>query len=353
MSQPFPASLCRLRGDYHRDSSEVSDSESGVCGSPFLLPGANELRDDDGAYGVIVSGLLSRLGPLAPLAKVVSVRSGISASARVQAFRVFEQAVIRKRGGDARENVRFGWYAATSMEEVDKVFEYGFGWSGKPGSNDNNGLYGVGVYFAPVELPLESLKCAPMDRDGLRYLLLCRIIVGNSELVLPGSDQRHPSSKQFDSGVDNLASPKKYIVWSTHLNTHVLPEYTVTLRAPCCLRGFFKQPESPPRPTSPWMPFPILIAELSKTLPANTMRVISKYHNDHRDRKVSRNEFIQKLRQLAGDRLLISVIKTFRSKQLETRPPPPPGAAEDETEEDHDGTTEATSCVWNSSVCGG
>ncbi|KAI4342533.1 hypothetical protein MLD38_027152 [Melastoma candidum] len=323
--QPFPASPDH---DLPGDSSEVSDSESGVTGSPSSFPppdpGAYELPEDDRAYRSIVSRLLPLFGPLAPLSKVVSVQriglSGVSARAHARAFKVFEQAVIRRRGGDSEGNVRLGWYPATSKEEVEQVFEYGFGWNGKPGSNDNNGLYGVGAYFAPVGHPLESLKCAPMDTDGLRYLLLCRLIVGNPELVLPGSDQWHPSSEHFDSGVDNLASPKKYIIWSTHLNTHVLPEYAVTLRAPCCLRGFLKQPESPRRPTSPWMPFPILIAELSKTLPANTMRVISKYHSDHRERKVSRNELIQKLRQLAGDRLLISVIKTFRSKQLETRP---------------------------------
>lgn len=75
-----------------------------------------------------------------------------------------------------------------------------------------------------------------MDRDGLRHLLLCRVILGKPELVHPGSEQFHPISEDFDSGVDSLSSPKKYIVWSTHMNTHVLPEYVVSFRAPCCLR---------------------------------------------------------------------------------------------------------------------
>ncbi|KAI4326731.1 hypothetical protein MLD38_032012 [Melastoma candidum] len=79
--------------------------------------------------------------------------------------------------------------------------------------------------------------------------------------------------------------------------------------------GFLKELATLKRPTSPWMPFPVLIAELSKILPEESMQLISKHHWDHRERKVSRNEFIQKVRNLAGDRLLISVIKSFGDKQ--------------------------------------
>ncbi|KAG2301193.1 hypothetical protein Bca52824_029844 [Brassica carinata] len=32
--------------------------------------------------------------------------------------------------------------------------------------------------------------------------------------------------------VDGLAYPSKYIVWSTHMNTHVLPEFLVCIKAP-------------------------------------------------------------------------------------------------------------------------
>ena len=41
-----------------------------------------------------------------------------------------------------------------------------------------------------------------------------------SEVVPWGSTQSCPSSPEFDSGVDDLASPKKYIVWSTHTDEH-------------------------------------------------------------------------------------------------------------------------------------
>ncbi|KAI4326723.1 hypothetical protein MLD38_032006 [Melastoma candidum] len=299
-------------------SPDLFDSESSVTVPQEDYGGLLQLQQHhDADYQLIRSIIGSRLGPtLAPQAEVLSIQrngfSGSGATARFHAFGVFEQAVRGKHCGDVRGIVRHGWHAATSKEEADMVFEHGFGWSGRL---NNDGLFGVGLYFAPVEHPLESVKCAPADEDGLRYLLLCRIIVGKPELVNHGSNQWHPSCKQYDSGVDNLVSPKKYIVWSTHLNTHVLPEYLVTFRAPQCLRGFLNEPVTPRRQTSPWMPFPVLIVELSKILPADTMQLISKHHRDYRERKVSRNEFIQKVRNLAGDRLLISVIKSFRDKQ--------------------------------------
>lgn len=75
------------------------------------------------------------------------------------------------------------------------------------------------------------------DENGLRHLLLCRVILGNQEEVLPGSKQLLPSSEEFDSGVDNCLAPKKYIIWSTHMNTHVLPEFIISFRNPSLPRG--------------------------------------------------------------------------------------------------------------------
>lgn len=81
------------------------------------------------------------------------------------------------------------------------------------------------------------MKNAVADKNGVRYLMLCRIILGKAELVQPGSKQCHPSSDEFDSGVDDLSSPKKYVVWSTHLNTHILPEFIVSFRTTWSLKG--------------------------------------------------------------------------------------------------------------------
>lgn len=82
-----------------------------------------------------------------------------------------------------------------------------------------------------------SVEGSNVDEDGLRHLLLCRVILGRPEVVHPGSEQYHPSSEEFDSGVDNHIAPKRYIVWSTYMNTHILPEYVISFRAPTCLKG--------------------------------------------------------------------------------------------------------------------
>lgn len=61
-------------------------------------------------------------------------------------------------------------------------------------------------------------------------MFLCRVIMGNMELLHPGSKQFHPSSPDFDSGVDNLQKPRHFIVWSMNLNTHIYPEFVVSFK---------------------------------------------------------------------------------------------------------------------------
>ena len=70
-----------------------------------------------------------------------------------------------------------------------------------------------------------------MDANGERHVILCRVIMGRSEKVEAGSLQFHPSSEDFDSGVDDLENPKWYILWSTCMNTRILPEYVVSFKS--------------------------------------------------------------------------------------------------------------------------
>lgn len=81
------------------------------------------------------------------------------------------------------------------------------------------------------------MQSAVEDDDGQRHLLLCQVLLGNLEVVRPGSQQSHPSSSEFDSGVDKLVSPKKYIVWGTQMNTHILPQFVITFRTQSYTEG--------------------------------------------------------------------------------------------------------------------
>ncbi|KAF8037017.1 hypothetical protein BT93_B0057 [Corymbia citriodora subsp. variegata] len=294
----------------------------GTALSPFIRSGLMPLSEGDEVYRRIKERFISQLGADKGQVTVVAIHqnsySSFSAQARARTFQIYSQAVQEKGGGDTA-NVKYAWYEA-SKEDVPKIFSYGFGHSGKP---DNSGLYGCGIYLAPDYNALEGVICAPVDEDGLQHLVLCRVILGKSELVCRGSEQFRPSSEQYDSGIDDLSHPKKYIVWSTHMNTHVLPEYVISFRTSRYLRELSSRtPERSQKPTSPWMPFPDLISELSKIFHPSDISLISKYYKDRRREKISRYMLVHKVRRIAGDKLLIKIIKSFRAKICRMDPSP-------------------------------
>ncbi|KAJ8771785.1 hypothetical protein K2173_026962 [Erythroxylum novogranatense] len=302
----------------HDPDSFVSDCEScsSSDGSSYFQDfsgGLVRLCEGDRAHDLIKRKFLSSLGLLGTQTRVVAIRrniySGVMSQAKIQSFQIFTKAVEKKNSDDA--NVKYAWYGNT-RSAICQVLKHGFG----PQLTDNNGIYGCGLYLSPDNCPLECVKNLKVGGDGLRHLLLCRVILGKAEVVNPGSDQCHPSSEEFDSGVDNLSDPKKYIVWSTHMNTHVLPEFLISFKAPPSLRGYFRVHEPLRKPTSPWMPLQTLIDALSKFLPPTTMRLISKHYSEQREKKISREELVRRLRQIAGDRLLIAAIKSFATKAL-------------------------------------
>jgi hypothetical protein len=304
--------------DEEEEEPSVSDNESGVSGGSceqFRLfeDGMVRLVEGERVYDIINRKFMSCFDSVGVQASIAGIHKNVFSSvvgqARVNSFQIYAEAIKKRCGGNA--NIKYGWFGS-SKEEISKIVSHGFDHSD---ISHNNGLYGSGIYLSPDYSPLESACNSPVDKDGLRHLLLTRAILGKSEVVQIGSDQCHPSSEEFDSGMDNLQSPRKFIVWSTHMNTHTLPEYVVSFRAPPSLAGFVRTQKQPSLPTSPWMPFPVLISVLSKFLPPPTVALIRKHHEDHKEKKISRNELIQRLRQIAGDRVLIAVIKSFRAKQ--------------------------------------
>lgn len=61
-------------------------------------------------------------------------------------------------------------------------------------------------------LVFHSASYSDVDENYLSYMILCLIIMGNVEVVHPGSTQYQPSSEKFDSGVDDLKAPKHYVI---------------------------------------------------------------------------------------------------------------------------------------------
>ncbi|XP_044476734.1 probable inactive poly [ADP-ribose] polymerase SRO5 [Mangifera indica] len=301
-----------LENTHHDSDNESSNHSATFDPHPSLCEGLLSLHEGDKAFDLINRKLISGLGALWTQAEFVGIQrnlfSGVIGQARIQSFQIFTKALAKKIGGDA--NVKYAWYSSTK-DEICKIIQHGFSSYGMP---KNDRLYGCGIYLFPDVLPMECVKNSVVDKDGLLYMLLCRVLLGEVEIVHSGSGQSHPSSVEFDSGVDNLEAPKRYIVWSSNMNTHILPEYIIILKAPSYLKGIGRSPESMRKPTSPWMSFPILISALSKILPSPTIALVTKCHRDHRENKISRRELIQKVRQIVGDRLLIAVFKSYPAK---------------------------------------
>ncbi|CAN8264641.1 unnamed protein product [Cochlearia groenlandica] len=294
---------------------EVSTiSESGSCETyeettrrPSFAEehGLLELLQGDKAHDLIYRNCKSGLKDQCQLLSIL--RNGfqtVGSRAKLKTFQVFREAVAAKHGGGdgGGARVKYGW-CAVAKTELKQILEYGFS------EARNDGAYGRGLYLSPDNAILECLKeSAYESEDGMRFLLLSRIILGKSEIVPRGSKQSCPSSQEFDSGVDDLASPKKYIVWNTHMNTHVLPEFLVCIKAPLNFNRSTK------RLRSPWMAFPVLIKALSKFLPPNQLLIIQKHYKDQQNMRISRSELIQRVRRITGDKLLAHIIKAFGHK---------------------------------------
>uniref|UniRef100_A0A1S2YRQ5 Probable inactive poly [ADP-ribose] polymerase SRO5 isoform X2 n=1 Tax=Cicer arietinum TaxID=3827 RepID=A0A1S2YRQ5_CICAR len=290
------------------DESAVSDCESVASGghvSERFVPKAESV---DTNTNLIRSRFVCSLSTQGLKAEAVSIRrnacSTVMAQARVQSFQIFARAVAKLRGGNP--NVKHAWYGASSKEEIVDIIQHGFGHA-----------HSHGLRLSPSDSPLQSVKSSAVGKDGLRHLLLCRVILGKMEVVPEGSDQCRPSSEEYDSGIDSFSSPKEYMIWSNRINTHVLPEYVLSFKL-ASSKGHVKVgvEGQPVRPSSPWMPFPALFSVLSKILPPSDIGFIAKFHKEYREKKILRHELIQKVRLIAGDKLLVSVIKSFRAKKL-------------------------------------
>eukprot|EP00250_Pteridium_aquilinum_P014538 c22048_g1_i4 orf=613-2301(+) len=149
--------------------------------------------------------------------------TSISGQTRLQAFRIQERITAEVRG-DA--NVRYAWHG-TSKEGVSGIILHGFG---QPRVPKNGDAYGVGVYLAPEDSSHVSAVYSDVDENGEQHIVLCKVIMGRMEQVQAGSQQFHPSNEDYDTGVDDAKRPKRYIVWSTHMNTHILPLFIISFK---------------------------------------------------------------------------------------------------------------------------
>lgn len=259
----------------------------------------------------------------------------------------------------ADANIRYAWLAS-SKGELSTIIKYGLGHCVLSATKST---YGAGVHLAAVDCPNMSAVNCDVDENGVRHMVFCRVIMGNMELLRPGTRQFHPSSNDYDSGVDDIQSPRYYIVWNMNLNTHIYPEFVVSFKVsshaegdhfrieskhnvsrvstPCEGSGLLQSESSTvdisisqptldcgiPQgkaasmnsstskgPKSPWMPFPMLFAAISNKVPPIDMELINIHYEQFRAKKISRDDFVKKLRLIVGDTLLRTTITKLQCK---------------------------------------
>ncbi|KAI3869755.1 hypothetical protein MKW98_030936 [Papaver atlanticum] len=305
---------------------------------------------------------------------ILEIRRGssISALARLELFQKQIEITWKYRGN---ANVRFAWLAS-SKEASSRILTHGLGMDGlvsMGGLAKTKPTYGFGVNLSADV----SSSYNDVDENGVQYMLLCRVIMGNMELVQPGSEQFHPSSENFDSGVDDLQDPKHYIIWNVNMNTHIFPEYVIRFKAPSVEKGQVvstcrvdvsgvtnsrvdgsgvtnsasyqhqvqhsspvnsvvdihhrvhpipsKLPTvgltAPKVPNSPWMPFPMLFAAVKDKVLPRDMDSINLFYDQFKKKMISRDELVQKLRWIVGDPLLRSTIISLQKSKPHSSTP--------------------------------
>ncbi|XP_023005337.1 inactive poly [ADP-ribose] polymerase RCD1-like isoform X1 [Cucurbita maxima] len=259
--------------------------------------------------------------------------------------------MIKLYRGDA--NVRFAWLPV-SETELSCLTMYGIGLSG---ASSIKSMYGTGVHLTAVDCSNVSASHCDIDDNGVQHLVFCRVIMGNMELLHPGSRQFHPSGKDFDSGVDNLTKPTYYVIWRMNMNTHIYPESVVSFKVAPSLKveshtndisritascqaspgqiplgssvinmdGDAQPPDdwrpqeraasvasnSMKTPKSPWMPFSMLFAAICNKVSSKDMERINMQYEQFRAKKMHRDDFVKQLRLVVGDSLLRSTITSL------------------------------------------
>ncbi|ONK71596.1 uncharacterized protein A4U43_C04F10320 [Asparagus officinalis] len=304
---------------------EQTDAESCCSDSGTVTEGPNfknvdevssdgmlKLNEEGNEYILLKHRFYLSIGVLSQKCTVIdayrSLHSAPMERARLETFKIFMDAMATK--GEGNPNVVHAWYCG-SKDEVHQIMKKGFGVCEM---KKDSGSYCFGLHLYPELKACDSIPSVPADADGLRHLLVCRVILGRTEEILPGSIQSGPSSEDFDSGVDNLQSPSKYIIWYPDVKTNILPLYALSIKMDSFTGGAQREPDVM-KPTTPWVPFTSLVCLLTKCLPHSTMCLIRRLHTNFLERKITRQQFIFRVRQLVGDKLLVSTIRDFQEKR--------------------------------------
>jgi len=151
--------------------------------------------------------------------------SHIRSEARFNLYQAARDALI-SRIGRAQLNETWLWHG-TSRNTLESIMANGF-----DRNMNERGQYGVGSYFSnQLEYSLRQEYAKP-DDEGSQWVLLVRVLVGQSCVGKLG--MRQPDKKPgggavlFESMVDSLQKPSIFVL-STGSDNHAYPEFVLRL----------------------------------------------------------------------------------------------------------------------------
>ncbi|XP_040999214.1 probable inactive poly [ADP-ribose] polymerase SRO3 [Juglans microcarpa x Juglans regia] len=267
-------------------------------------PNAKLLSPGEQAYSVISNLFMAGIRKIDRGATITAVhqctRTGPLERARLEVFQRQNETTQAARGAS---NTVYAWYGA-SAKAVAQVLAHGFSVPSKVSGSET---YGIGIYFSPVGFPHLSALESESDDDGQKHVVLCRVILGSVERVEAGSQQCHPSSLDFDTGADNPKNPKRYVVWCTNMNRHILPECVVSYKSSDHVSGQLRG--------SAKYPFSKLFSRMNKFLPSSKVQAATTLYDTYRARKMARDVFVNRLRSIVGDDMLLSIMQEIHASE--------------------------------------
>lgn len=324
----------KIDQDPHVEKKQESDE----CASPIFQSKCGTV-DVDTARNMFTAWLGN--GCKVDVLEVKKCSSDII-EARLELFQKQVEITQKLRG---TANLQYAWFEAVNGAPSGVMF-YG-------NNGPKLGKYGYGVHFSAAHSAHSSTTINDVDEKVLRHMVLCRVILGNVELIQSGSKQFYPSGPSFDSGVDDLQTPNNYVIWNMNMNTHIFPECVVSFKMSPTIKDaedsktsrvtsllgssssktgencpqaedmnvspLEKVPSvglsTPREPKSPWMSFSKLFEAVSDKVAPNDMRLIHVFYESFRAKKLNREEFIRKLRSVVGDQILRSTIFVLQNKK--------------------------------------
>lgn len=269
-------------------------------------PNARLLTEGEKVFSMVRDVFLSGMRKVDPGATITALHQCMHEGHLEKArYEVFQKQIEITRAARNASNTVYAWHGA-SAKGVETILEDGFGLPSNVSAPEG---YGIGVYLSPLGLPHISAKMSQMDGNGEKHVLLCRVILGNVEKVEAGSQQNCPSSMDFDTGADEPNNPKWYVVWSSNMSRHIIPECVVSFKSSRHVQGQVKGP------ICMKYSFDKLFSKMRNLLPPTKIQEVVSIYDKFRAGALARHMFVKQLRLIAGDEVLLSIIREIHGPE--------------------------------------